>query len=171
MSVTIPQQILEPKFDYHIVLIEPEIPPNTGNAGRLSVATNSTLHLVGPLGFSITDKEVRRAGLDYWKHVKLRTYDSYDQWEQWRSENLSDYPTFYFEVGGTKSYLHEEIPQKGVFLFGKETTGIAPEILKRNADRHFMLPMFSDKIRSLNLSNTISIVLYEAIRQQLKHYG
>ena len=157
-----------PPFHYHIVLIEPEIPPNTGNAGRLAVATQSTLHVVEPLGFSLEDKDVRRAGLDYWKYVDIKKHKNFDAWLTWRDQHEPELPLYFLEVGSEQSFYDQPIPSKAAFLFGKETKGIPPEILEKYAPRHFTLPMFSDRIRSLNLSNTVSLVLYEAIRQQLQ---
>lgn len=153
------------QFHYHIVLVEPEIPPNTGNAGRLAVATNSTLHLVGKLGFSIDDKEVRRAGLDYWKHVDLRFHESFEAWLNWHVENLRDCPFFLLSKKASKSIYETQFPAQATFVFGKETLGLPEEILTRFSNRLLTIPMFSDKIRSHNLSNAVAIVLYEAIRQ------
>src|SRR5689334_16232275 len=115
-----------PPFHYHIVLIEPEIPPNTGNAGRLCVATQSTLHLVGKLGFSIDDKEVRRAGLDYWKYVDLKRHESFEHWLQWRDAHEPGLPFYLFEVGSPQSFFNGTLPARAALVFGKETTGIAP---------------------------------------------
>lgn len=154
-------------FHYHLVLVEPEIPPNTGNAGRLAVATGSTLHLVGKLGFSIDDKEVRRAGLDYWKHVELIRHASFEDWLKWFEENEPGAPFYLFSKKTTRSLYELRFPNRAAFVFGKETLGLTEEILARFPDRTAAIPMFSDKIRSLNLSNAVSIALYEAIRQQI----
>ncbi|MBI2605120.1 MAG: tRNA (cytidine(34)-2'-O)-methyltransferase [Deltaproteobacteria bacterium] len=154
-------------FHYHLVLVEPEIPPNTGNAGRLAVATNSTLHLVGKLGFSIDDKEVRRAGLDYWKHVDLIQHASFEDWLAWFEKNEPGAPFYLFSKKAARSLYRIRFPNRAAFVFGKETLGLSEEILARFPDRAATIPMFSDKIRSLNLSNAVSVALYEAIRQQL----
>ncbi len=162
---------MTPTFHYHLVLLEPLIPPNTGNAGRLSVATGSTLHLVEPLGFSIDDKAVRRAGLDYWKLVDLRVHRDFESFLNWLTENDPSCP-FYLIEDGPKShnFLYEaKLPPRAAFIFGKETTGISTEIQEKYKDRILKIPMFSEHIRSLNLANTISIVLYEAIRQNFKN--
>ncbi len=163
---------LKPAFRYHLVLFEPEIPPNTGNAGRLAVATQSVLHLVGKLGFSIDDKEVRRAGLDYWKHVELYQHEDFDSWLKWHSENTNNAPFFLFSKNAKKNLYETEIPKEAAFVFGKETKGLPPEIIAQHGngdpEKLLKIPMFSDKIRSLNLANAVSIVLYEAIRQQIR---
>lgn len=156
-----------PGFHYHLVLVEPEIPPNTGNAGRLAVATNATLHLVGKLGFSIDDKAVRRAGLDYWKHVDLKQHESFDAWLAWHLEHEESAPFYLLSKKAKRSIYDIEFPPRAAFVFGKETLGLPEELLDRYADRAFTIPMFSEKIRSLNLSNAVSVTLYEAIRQNL----
>lgn len=155
------------KFHYHLVLVEPEIPPNTGNAGRLAVATNSTLHLVGKLGFSIDDKQVRRAGLDYWKHVNLQRHETFEAWLEWHMNHEKDAPFYLLSKKATRSIYDIAFPPRAAFVFGKETLGLPEELLDKYADRAFTIPMFSEKIRSLNLSNAVSVVLYEAIRQNL----
>jgi len=152
-------------FHYDIVLVEPEIPPNTGNAGRLCVATNSTLHLVGKLGFSIDDKEVRRAGLDYWKHVDLKQHESFEAWLEWHKSHRQEVPFFLLSKKAKKDIFGVTIPKRAAFVFGKETQGLPTALLERFDSQVFNIPMFSDKIRSLNLSNAVSIVLYEGIRQ------
>lgn len=160
---------LNKDFHYHLVLLEPLIPPNTGNAGRLSVATESTLHLIEPLGFSIDDKAVRRAGLDYWKFVDLHVHRDFSAWLSWFKEKEPETPFYLIEDTqfAKKSVFEEKFPKKAAFIFGKETTGIEPEILKQYPNQILNIPMFSPQIRSLNLSNSISITLYEAIRQNL----
>ena len=161
---------MKPAFHYHLVLLEPLIPPNTGNAGRLSVATQSTLHLVEPLGFSIDDKAVRRAGLDYWKFVDLKVHPNFDAWLAWFRENEPGCPFFLIEDGDrSHKFVYEaKLPSRAAFIFGKETTGISSEIQDQYQEQILKIPMFSSHIRSLNLANSISIVLYEAIRQNLK---
>ncbi|ARK29098.1 tRNA (uridine(34)/cytosine(34)/5-carboxymethylaminomethyluridine(34)-2'-O)-methyltransferase TrmL [Halalkalibacter krulwichiae] len=148
----------------HIVLYQPEIPANTGNIARTCAGTNTTLHLIRPLGFSTDDKMLKRAGCDYWPSVTIKYYDSMD-------ELFTSYPNgeFYFiETFGTKNYSEFDYSNNDLdhfFVFGKETTGIPKEIVEKRIDRCFRIPQ-TDKIRSLNLSNTAAIVIYEAIRQQ-----
>lgn len=159
----------KPAFHYHIVLFEPEIPPNTGNAGRLAVAVQGTLHLVGKLGFDISDKQVRRAGLDYWKFVDLKLHASFSDWLSWYRQNSQTQEFYFIETTGpqTQSLYQTKFSQEVAFIFGKETTGIPQEIISQFAEKVLTIPMFSSRIRSLNLSNSIAITLYEAIRQQL----
>jgi tRNA (cytidine/uridine-2'-O-)-methyltransferase len=154
-------------FHYHIVLFEPEIPPNTGNAGRLAVATNSTLHLIGKLGFDIDDKQVRRAGLDYWKHVDLKQHATFEDWLHWHETNEKGAPFYLLSKKATRSIYEIKLPSRAAFVFGKETLGLPEALLKKYQEKMFLIPMFSEKIRSLNLSNAVSITLYEAVRQQL----
>lgn len=148
----------------HIVLHEPEIPSNTGNIARTCLATDTSLHLIHPLGFSTDNKMVRRAGLDYWKSVDIREYQSID-------ELYETYPKgvfYYIEDFGTKHYMESDFKQiEGdlFFVFGKETAGIPNAILKQHKDNCLRVPM-NNKVRSLNLANTVAIVLYEALRQQ-----
>jgi tRNA (cytidine/uridine-2'-O-)-methyltransferase len=156
-----------PNFRYHIVLVEPEIPPNTGNAGRLCVATESVLHLVGKLGFDIDDKQVRRAGLDYWKYVNLIRHESFEAWKTWFDKHCPEAPMFLLSKKGKQDLFDVRFPKEAAFVFGKETQGLPDSLLEQYEDRIYSIPMFSDKIRSLNLSNAIAITLYEAIRQQL----
>ena len=159
---------IRPPFHYHIVLVEPEIPPNTGNAGRLCVATQSTLHLVGQLGFSLGDKEVRRAGLDYWKFVDIKTHDSFESWLLWMQNEVPETPFFLFSKKARASLYDIPLPPQAAFVFGKETKGLPENLLARFEKNTLGIPMFSEKIRSLNLSNAISVTLYEAIRQNYR---
>ena len=155
-------------FKYHIVLFEPEIPPNTGNAGRLCVATNSTLHLIGKLGFDIDDKQVRRAGLDYWKYVDLHQHKTFEDWLAWHKKNVGIDVPFYLLTKKVNGSIYDvSFPAQAAFVFGKETLGLPEELLKKYEEQTITIPMFSYKIRSHNLSNAVSITLYEAIRQQL----
>ncbi len=145
----------------NIVLLEPEIPSNTGNIGRTCVATGTTLHLIKPLGFDISDKAVRRAGMDYWHDLDLYVYENF---EEFMSEN--GFPRIYMAT--TKGrYLYSEAQFKpdDYIMFGKESAGIPEEILMTDPERCIRIPMNSE-IRSLNLSNSAAIVLYEALRQQ-----
>lgn len=146
---------------FHIVLIEPEIPPNTGNIARLCGATGSVLHLVGQLGFSIDDKHLRRAGLDYWPAIKL---------QQWSSlpELQAAYPLgrfWYTSKKGACSYVEAAFEAGDFLVFGKETQGLPDELLAANPEQCLRIPIFSPLVRSLNLSTAAGIVLYEALRQ------
>lgn len=147
---------------FNVVLVEPEIPQNTGNIVRTCAATGSTLHLVGPLGFSMDDKRMKRAGLDYWHLVDIRYYDSFDQVRE-------TYPgsSFYFaSTKGKKFYNHVKYKPGDFLVFGKETKGLPRELLAQNADNCVRLPMVKETVaRSINLSNAVAVVLYEALRQ------
>jgi|SRR5690625_111492 len=148
----------------HIVLYEPEIPANTGNIARTCLATESTLHLIHPLGFSINDKMLRRAGLDYWEQVNVQEYNSFIELQK-------QYPKgkfFYIENFGTKYYTefdYSNEQQDLFFVFGSESKGIPREIINGNEDHCLKIHM-GDKMRSLNLSNTVAILIYEVLRQQ-----
>ena len=145
----------------NIVLIEPEIPNNTGNIGRLSLASGSTLHLVKPFGFELSDSRVKRAGLDYWQHVDLQIYESADEFLAIHS----DKKMAFLSSHGTKSVY--DIPfEDGMFLiFGKESVGLSEEITSANSDKLYKIPIHSEHIRSLNLANAVSVVVYEGLRQ------
>ncbi len=146
---------------FHIVLVEPEIPPNTGSIARLCGATNSVLHLIHPLGFSTDNKHLKRAGLDYWKFVDIRYWDSFDVFLEAQEET-----NLYFLTTKTdKSYVDAPFKPGDYLIFGKETKGLPEETLKLYADRCFTLPMPNANIRSLNLAMTAGIVLYDAIRK------
>ena len=152
------------KETFNIVLVEPEIPPNTGSIARLCGATNTTLHLVHPLGFSTDDKHLKRAGLDYWKFVDIRYWDSFEEFLEAQDENR-----LYFLTTKTKTSYTDAPFKRGDFLiFGKETKGLPEEILDHYAERCFTLPMENKNIRSLNLAMTAGIVLYEALRKDQK---
>jgi tRNA (cytidine/uridine-2'-O-)-methyltransferase len=147
---------------FHIVLVEPQIPPNTGNIGRLSIATRSRLHLVKPLGFDLSEKAVRRAGLDYWKHVDLHLHESYGEF---RASLPPEARLFFFTKFAT-STLYEAQFQTGDYLvFGRETTGLPKEV--HNTEKNLLrIPMpGSDIVRSLNLAGSVHVALYEALRQ------
>lgn len=146
---------------FNIVLIEPEIPNNTGNIGRLALASNCTLHLVKPFGFEIDDKRLKRAGLDYWQHLTVHTYENKEEFfELHKNEQLA-----YFSSHGTQE--HWDIPyQKDIFLvFGKESAGLPKEITAANPEKLYKIPLYSPHIRSLNLANAVSIAIYEGLRQ------
>lgn len=145
----------------NIVLVEPEIPQNTGNIVRTCAATGSILHLVGPLGFSIEDKYLKRAGLDYWEEADVRYYNNLEEF-------LSKFggKTFYYSTTkAVNNYCDVAFEDDCFILFGKETAGLPEELLKDNREYCIRIPM-KNGIRSLNLSNSVAIVLYEALRQQ-----
>ncbi|GAA0755006.1 tRNA (cytidine/uridine-2'-O-)-methyltransferase [Erythromicrobium ramosum] len=148
-----------------IVLIQPEIPGNTGSVGRTCVALGMELILIHPLGFDISDSRVKRAGLDYWKHVNLTEYASWDAFLEARTPRAEQ--LFLFEEFGAKSFFEPDYPDDAMLVFGKETTGIPKAIIDRHADRLVKLPMRSDVIRSLNLANTVTAAAYQALRGKL----
>jgi len=146
----------------NVVLIEPEIPPNTGNIARLCAATNSALHLVEPLGFELSDRRLKRAGMDYWKHVDWRT------WPDWNAFEASLAPTatlWFIESGGPSRYTEASFGADDFMIFGRETLGLPRPLLERHRDHWLRIPMFNAASRSLNLSNCVSLVLFEALRQ------
>ncbi|NRB61065.1 MAG: tRNA (cytidine(34)-2'-O)-methyltransferase [Winogradskyella sp.] len=145
----------------NIVLVEPEIPNNTGNIGRLSLATGSNLHLVKPFGFEIDDKRLKRAGLDYWKHLNVKYYDSFDDF---LIQNKGAQMVF-LSSHGTKSHWDIDYTTNMFLIFGKESVGLPKALIENQKDRLFKIPMYSDKIRSLNLANAVSIIVYEGLRQ------
>lgn len=146
----------------NIVLIEPEIHWNTGNIGRTCVATGTTLHLVGKLGFSLEDKEIRRAGLDYWAKLKLRRHGSV---EDFFASLGSGAPLYFFSADGKKSYWEAVYPEGSYLIFGREADGLPEDLIRRHAARMYRIPI-NDQVRSLNLSTSAGIVLYEALRQR-----
>ena len=146
---------------FNIVLIEPEIPPNTGNIARLCAATGSRLHLVGKLGFSTDDRYLKRAGLDYWEFVDIRYWRDLD-------ELKAEFPQgrfFYLSTKAAHNYLDVRFQPGDFIVFGKETKGLPAELLAANPDTAITIPMPAGKVRSLNLSTSAGIVLYEALRQ------
>ncbi len=145
---------------YNIVLIEPEIPNNTGNIGRLSLASGSQLHLVKPFGFEIDDSRVKRAGLDYWKHLSLHIYESI---EEFYTIN-SDKKMVYLSSHATKDYCAIDYEDDLFLVFGKESAGLPESILHKNPEKLYKIPIHSNHIRSLNLANSVSIVVYEGLR-------
>ena len=146
---------------FNVVLIEPEIPQNTGNIGRTCVGTRSDLHLVGQMGFEITDKNLKRAGLDYWQHLHWTHYQDLEQWQQQLKDPKR---VFYFSTKSKKSYFDVQFKAGDSFVFGKETKGLDEDLLRRNEDQVLTIPMFGP-IRSLNVATAVTVVLYEAIRQ------
>ncbi len=145
----------------HIVLVQPEIPPNTGSIARLCAATNTTLHLVAPLGFKIDDKHLKRAGLDYWKYVDIRLHDS---WEDFLLQDEGKRLLF-FSKRAIQSYTKARYQETDFLVFGPETRGLPQQLLDAHQERAYCIPMMGQGVRSLNLSNAVSIVLYEALRQ------
>jgi tRNA (cytidine/uridine-2'-O-)-methyltransferase len=148
---------------FHIVLIEPEIPHNAGAAGRLALATDSTLHLVEPLGFSLEDKYVRRTGLDYWQDVKLKTWKSFDNL---RAAAGPAARFWYLSTKAASSPWQAEFQPGDYLVFGRETKGLPENLIAAAGDHALRIPMAPGGTRSLNLSTAIAIVLYEAVRQQ-----
>jgi tRNA (cytidine/uridine-2'-O-)-methyltransferase len=146
---------------FNIVLVEPEIPPNTGNVGRLCLATQSTLHLVRPFGFSLDDRQLRRAGLDYWDEVPLQLWDSFDALQRVQSGGTR----YFFLTTKTKfPYYSVNFRDRDFLVFGRETKGLPEKLLAANADNCITIPMHGT--RSLNLATAVAIVLFEAVRQQ-----
>jgi tRNA (cytidine/uridine-2'-O-)-methyltransferase len=144
---------------FHVVLVEPEIPPNTGAIARTCAATGSPLHLVGPLGFSIDEHAVRRAGLDYWDLVEIHRHESFSAFEELSRSNR----IHFFSGRAPRSYLQADFRPGDALVFGRESVGL-PEALLVNRDRVWAIPTLGP-VRSLNLSNAVGIVLYEALRQ------
>ena len=153
----------------NIVMVEPEIPQNTGNVARTCAATGARLHIVKPMGFNIDDKKLKRAGLDYWHYLDITYYDGL---EDFFSKN--DGAFFYFTTKGRKAHSEVSYPDNCYLLFGKETKGLPEELLIKNPERCVRIPM-QGEIRSLNLSNSVAIAVYEALRQwdypKLENFG
>ena len=147
-------------MSYNIVLLEPEIPANTGNIGRTCVATGTRLHLIEPLGFSLSEKALKRAGMDYWSNLDVTVYDSYRDF----CEKNPDAKIWYATTKGPNKYSDVAFKDNDFIMFGKESAGIPENILHDNKETSIRIPMNPD-IRSLNLSNSVAIVLYEALRQ------
>tara|TARA_B110000305_G_scaffold153803_1_gene170445 strand:+ start:357 stop:809 length:453 start_codon:yes stop_codon:yes gene_type:complete len=146
---------------FNIVLVEPEIPMNTGNIGRLSLASGSVLHLVKPFGFELNDKRLKRAGLDYWKHITVNIYENIeDFFLKNKGANM-----VYLSSLATKNYTSIEFQDNMFFLFGKESVGLSKEITIKNLDKLYKIPILSKHVRSLNLANAVSIVVYEGLRR------
>lgn len=147
----------------HIVLVEPEIPPNTGNIARSCAATGAKLHLVKPLGFSIDDKTLKRAGLDYWPYVDLEVHESLEEF----LKKYKEMPMYLATTKGIRKYTDVAYEENVMLLFGRETAGLPKALIEEYKDRTIRIPMSRDtRLRSLNLSNSANIVLFEALRQQ-----
>ena len=147
----------------HIVLVEPEIPPNTGNVARLCAATNTNLHLIQPLGFALDDSQLRRAGMDYWQHVKWKAWPN---WERFRSQMPNSARMWFIESSGPRLYTDARFEPDDYLVFGRETAGLPKTLLEQNPEHWLRIPMFNPKARSFNLSNCVALVLFEALRQQ-----
>jgi tRNA (cytidine/uridine-2'-O-)-methyltransferase len=144
-----------------IVLYEPQIPPNTGNIARLCAATGIRLHLIGPLGFKITDRHLKRAGLDYWDHVNVQVHHSLRAF-------LATVPrvrVFFFSKRAGRSYVQARFPEDSVLVFGSETAGLPEWVFEEYSEQLWSIPMFNPAVRSLNLSSAVAVVTYEALRQ------
>ena len=144
----------------NIVLFEPEIPNNTGNIGRLSLASGANLHLVKPFGFELDDSRLKRAGLDYWKHISLTIYNSI---EDFYAQNITK-KMVYFSSRGAQDYWSVDYEDDMFLIFGKESKGLPKRIINENHDKTYRIPLFSEHIRSINLANAVSVVVYEGIR-------
>lgn len=150
-------------LNFNIVLVEPQIPNNTGNIGRLCVATKSRLHLIAPLGFEITDSRVKRAGLDYWKELEICYHDSFQNWY----DSVADKSRiFFFTARANASFYDIDIQPGDYLVFGKEATGLSDEIIQKFATQLVTIP-FPGKVRSFNLANAVAIVASEGIRQSM----
>jgi tRNA (cytidine/uridine-2'-O-)-methyltransferase len=147
----------------HIVLVEPEIPPNTGNVARLCAATRSSLHLIEPFGFKLDDTKLKRAGMDYWQHVEWRRWPS---WAAFRKAVPDAAHLWFVESKGPRLYTEVSFAADDYLVFGRETAGLPRTLLQQSPDRWLRIPMFHAQARSLNLSNCVALVLFEALRQQ-----
>ena len=157
--MTTSQPMLEKTRKLHIVLVEPEIPQNTGNIARTCAATGAVLHLIEPLGFEISDRYLKRAGLDYWQYLELHTYPNI---EDFFAKNQGEY--YFFTTKGKKNYTESAYEGEVYLFFGKETRGLPEDLIRQHLDHAVRLPM-RENIRSLNLSNSVAIAVYEVLRQ------
>lgn len=145
---------------FNIVLIEPEIPNNTGNIGRLGLASGSHLHLVKPFGFELDDKRLKRAGLDYWPHLSLTIYDNLNAFfDTHRDKNM-----VFFSSHGEQDHWSVDYQDDMFLVFGKESVGLPKELIKKNRSKLYKIPLYSPHIRSLNLANAVGIVVYEGLK-------
>ena len=144
----------------NIVLIEPEIPNNTGNIGRLALASGSNLHLVKPFGFEIDDTRLKRAGLDYWQHLSVSIYDSI---EDFFNKN-KDKNMVFLSSHATKDHWSIDFEDDMFLIFGKESVGLPKDLIEKHSDKLFKIPLYSKHVRSLNLANAVSIVVYEGLK-------
>jgi len=148
-----------------IVLVHPEIPGNTGAVGRTCVALDMELVLIHPLGFTITDTRLKRAGLDYWQHIRLAEFASWEAFLEERGPRADQ--LFLFEEYASRSFYEPDYPADAYLVFGRETKGLPPQIVDAHRDQMVSLPMKSDKVRSLNLANTVAAAAYQALRADL----
>ena len=146
----------------NIVLVEPEIPMNTGTIGRLCLATGATLHLIEPLGFEINDAKLKRAGLDYWKCVNFKIYPNLDTFLQ---KIQPDTPKIFLSTKGQSEFFEHSFQENSYIFFGSETRGLPKSLLEFNKEATFRIPQYDDRVRSINIANAVGIVVYEAIRQ------
>lgn len=153
-----------PPAKFHVVMVEPEIPQNTGNIGRTCVGLQADLHLVGPLGFTITDRQLKRAGLDYWQHLRWRYYQQFSEWEK---TVPNPHRVFYFSAKADKIFFEQSFHPGDSFVFGKETKGLDDEILRRNKEQCLLIPI-DGPVRGYNVATAVAMVLSEAHRQMLK---
>ncbi|MDB6111461.1 MAG: methyltransferase, TrmH family, group 2 [Pedosphaera sp.] len=147
----------------NIVLVEPEIPPNTGNVARLCAATRTRLHLIEPFGFQLDDKQLKRAGMDYWRQVEWHRWAN---WAAFRETIPAGARLWFVESDGPRVYSEVEFGSEDYLVFGRETAGLPKQLLEQNREGWLRIPMFNAESRSLNLSNCVAIVLFEALRQQ-----
>jgi len=147
----------------NLVLVEPEIPPNTVNVARLCAATKTTLHLIEPFGFKLDDAQLKRAGMDYWQHV---TWHRWPNWAAFQKSLPSPARLWFIESGGPKLYTEADYGPEDYLVFGRETAGLPRQWLEQNREHWLRIPMFNEQSRSLNLSNCAALVLFEALRQQ-----
>jgi tRNA (cytidine/uridine-2'-O-)-methyltransferase len=145
----------------HVVLVEPEIPQNTGNIGRLCFLTQSQLHLVGPLGFSLSDRHLKRAGLDYWPSLNVRRHASLEELQRAAPEARF----YYLSSKATRLYTEADYRGGDYLVFGGETRGLPRELIEKHPRQSLRIPVWGEKARSLNLSNAVAVVVYEALRQ------
>lgn len=150
-------------YDINIVLHEPEIPQNTGNISRTCAATHSSLHLIKPFGFTIDDRQLKRAGLDYWQYLDIHYYENLEDFYSKNPDALEN--CYYYSTKAAHGYTEVQYPKKVFLMFGKETKGLPEDLLKEHYDHTVRIPMWED-LRSLNLSNSVAIGVYEALRQR-----
>lgn len=153
----------EDKQVVNVVLLQPEIPPNTGNVARLCAATNSTLHLIEPFGFKLDDKQLKRAGMDYWEHVK---WHRWPDWGAFARQTEAGAKLWFVESSGLRHYAEARYAVSDYLIFGRETAGLPTSLLEAHREAWLRIPMFNSNARSLNLSNCVALVLFEALRQQ-----
>lgn len=147
----------------NIVLVQPEIPPNTGNVARLCAATQTALHLIEPFGFKLDDATLKRAGMDYWQHV---TWQRWANWQTFMAKLSAEARLWFIESDGPQLYSEAKFATNDYLVFGRETAGLPKRLLEQNRERWLRIPMFNPEARSLNLSNCVALVLFEALRQQ-----